>query len=212
MSEFGEMVVFGTLMGAVVALGWWIAAVSGRRTMRQMSALAGRLGLQLEVAQFFNLITRIGAHGTIQGRRVRFYSYTTGSGKSKTTWAAVAVAARQSGGLEFKFSRQGFATKVMEIFGAKELQVGDRMFDEAWFVQSNRPDYLIAALVPEIREKLLAVHRAGGDGAFRLERGEVVYAERGSLGRAKVLNRLESILPVLQDLADVAEVAAGAGV
>lgn len=196
------------IIAAVVGVIWWAVVVGGRRTQANLSAVANRLGLQLEIRRWMNLVIGGSLHGTVQGRRVRFWSYTTGSGKSQTTWAAVGVIPRQDGGLEFKLSRQGLATKVMELFGSKEVTVGDRAFDEAWFVQTNRPDYLAAALVPEIREKLMAAHRAGGGGSFRLDGGgEVVYVEQGSLSSAKVIARLEGVLPVLQDLADVAEVA-----
>lgn len=201
------VIIVGLILGSI----WWTVVVGGRRTLANLTAVAERLGLQLEVKRVMNLVMGGSLHGTIQGRRVRLWSYTTGSGKSQTTWAAVGVTPRQESGLEFKFSRQGLATKMMELFGSKEITVGDRAFDEAWFVQTNQPDYLGAALVPEIREKLMAAHRAGGGGIFRMDAGgEVVYVEQGSLSSAKVIARLEAVLPVLFDLADVAEVAAAA--
>ncbi|HYC70822.1 MAG TPA: hypothetical protein VEB66_06420 [Opitutaceae bacterium] len=202
-----EVIVIGILILGSVAIGWWIGVAAGRRSLANLTALADRLGLELAVSKFLNLVTRASVHGAVQGRPVRFWSYTTGSGKSQQTWAAVGVTPRQASGLEFRLSRQGFATKVQEFFGSKEITVGDAEFDRAWFVRTNRPEFLAAALVPEIRAKLVAAHRAGGDGSFRLERGEVVYAERGSVGSARVVARLEAVLPVLLDLADVAEVA-----
>lgn len=200
------VLVVATILGSI----WWGVVVGGRRTQANLTAVADRLGLQVEFRRFMNLVIGGSLRGNIAGRRVRMWSYTTGSGKSQTTWAAVGVIPRETGGLEFKFSRQGLATKMMELFGSKEITCGDRTFDDAWFAQTNRPDYLAAALVPEIREKLMAVHRAGGGGTFRLdEGGEVVYVEQGSLANAARVRRLEAVVPVLLDLADVAEVGAG---
>jgi hypothetical protein len=142
----------------------------------------------------------------VHGRAVRLWTYTTGSGKSQKTWVAAGVRPRAHGGLTFRLSRQGAMTKVMEFFGVKEITVGDPAFDAAWFVQTNQPDFLRAALVPDVRARLLEAAGRAPDCEFALRDGEVVYAEQGGFANAKQCDRVESALPVLRDLADVAEV------
>ena len=66
--------------------------------------------------------------------------------------------------------------------------------------------------MPEVRAKLMAAQAAqtagGAGGTFKLENGLVRYAEIGSFSDAPACTRLEQMLPVLHDLADIAEVAA----
>ncbi|MBI2516275.1 MAG: hypothetical protein HYV95_05105 [Opitutae bacterium] len=188
-------------LGLIIWLNWW----TQKKTLANLRALAGRLGLQLTAPP-----SALGGGGMVsgaqQGRAVRFWTYTTGSGKSRQTWCAVGVRPRAVGGLQFELQRQNFGTKVMEWFGAKEIQVGDAGFDAAWFVQTNQPEFLAAALVPEIREKLMADAADAREGGYKLADGEVRFALRDNFTSEKAIARLEARLPVLHDLADVAEV------
>jgi hypothetical protein len=110
--------------------------------------------------------------------------------------------------LQFDLTRQNFGSKIMEFFGVKEIQVGDAAFDAAWFVRTNQPEYFAAALVPAIRAKLMAeVGDRRSTGSYKLENGVVRYTELGGLS-AVAVERFATKLPILQDLADVAEVSA----
>ena len=193
---------------AIVGLIGWAGASSSRRTREQAQRLADALGLTLNPAQpvlgLFWPNPR--GSGTVRDKHVEFFNYTTGSGKSRTTWSAITARPRADGGLTFRLRKQGLGTKVMELFGAKEITVDDAAFDAAWFVQTNQPDYFRAALVGEIRDRLMAARRAGATGSFQLEFGEVKYAERGTFGNDGRRQRYELIAPLLCDLADVAEV------
>lgn len=210
MREAAPVLLVALFIGGVFALIVWAVLAGGKRTAANLTALAGRLGLQVQFRTWGNFVLGGSLQGTIAGRAVRVWSYTTGSGKSQRTWSALGVRPRRDDGFTFKFARQGFATKVMEVFGSKEIRLGDRAFDDAWFVQTNRPDYLAAALLPEIREKIMTVFHTG-HGTLRLEGGEVAYVEEGSLSDLAVTQRLEAALPAVQDLADVAEVSVAAG-
>jgi hypothetical protein len=209
MREAGPLLLFAFFIAGVFGLIVWAVLAGGKRTAANLTALANRLGLQVQFRTWGKFVLGGSLHGTIAGRTVRVWSYTTGSGKSQRTWSAVGVRPRRDDGFTFKFDRQGFVTKVMEVFGSKEVRLGDRAFDDAWFVQTNRPDFLAAALLPEIREKIMTLFHAG-PGVLRLEAGEVAYVEEGSLSNADVTRRLEAALPLVQDLADVAEVSVAA--
>ena len=201
-------VLFAMLGLAFVGLIGWAGARSSSQSREQARRLADALGLVLDPAQptlgIFWPSPR--ATGTIRGKGVKLFNYTTGSSKSRKTWSALYVTARTDGGLSFKLRKQGLGTKVMELFGAKEITVGEAAFDAAWFVQTNQPDYFRAALVGEIREKLMAALRAGATGVFQLNGGVVEYVEQGTFGNDRRRQRYELIAPLLCDLADVAEV------
>ena len=201
-------VLFAVLGLAFMGLIGWAGARGSRQTRDQAQRLADALGLTLNPAQPVLGLFWPNPHGsgTIRDTPVEFFNYTTGSGKSSTTWSALAARPRADGGLTFRLRKQGLGTKVMELFGAKEITVDDATFDAAWFVQTNQPDYFRAALVGEIRDQLMAARRAGAKGSFQLEGGVVKYAEQGTFGDDRRRQRYELIAPLLCDLADVAEV------
>jgi hypothetical protein len=190
---------------AIAGLAMWGAFLQSRKAMANLQALAQRLGFEYRAQD--RTVT-----GHVDGRVASFYKFTTGSGKSTQTWRAVAVYPEKTGSLTFNLHRQGLLTKVEALFGAHEATVGDAAFDRAWFLQTSDPEFLGAALVPEVREKLMAALAAGGQSiSFRLEKGMVRYAELGSFSSEPACARLERMLPVLTDLAAVAEVAADGG-
>lgn len=193
----------------IIGLALWLAVTQARKATANLQALAQRLGLVYSEKKSAGLVTTHTVTGLQAGREVIFHNFTTGSGKSRTTWRAVSVRPRTAGSLTFCFHRQGLASKIEALFGAKEAVVGDAAFDATWFLQTNDPEFVSAALVPGVRAKLMAVQAACNQGgAFKLENGMVRYVEIGSFSDAPACARLEQMLPVVQDLADIAEVAA----
>ena len=190
----------------VAVLLIWAARQEHQRLRQNLGSLAARLGLEHKTAAAAWWSDEHVVEGRRDGRLVRFWSYTTGSGKSRRHWIAVGVAPRRVGRFRFRFEKQGLATRLAEWFGAQEVTVGDPAFDAAWFVRTNAPEVLRAALVPAIRERLMAARAAGAEDDFKLEEGIVFYARQGRFGDAAAVRQLESLLPVLQDLADLAEV------
>jgi hypothetical protein len=203
-----EVLVALVIGAGFMALIIWGAVAHQKKVRANLQALAARLGLQVTGDTKRGLASG-GVAGTYQGRAVRFWTYSTGSGKSRRTWCAVGVKPRAHGDLQFELQRQGFGSKIMEWFGAKEIQVGDPAFDREWFIRTNQPEFFAAALVPEIRAKLTALRLASGERPVRLEAGEVQFSIPGTFGNDRVIVRLESCLPLLFDLADIAEVFAG---
>lgn len=188
---------------AVVAILVWMGGRYSARAHENMRRLAGALGID-----FVNAQPKLGlfypeprAAGRIRGKAVELYNYTTGSGKSRRTWSAVAVTPAADGGLTFALARQGFVSAVKAIFGAKEITVGHAEFDRAWFIQTNQPDFFRAALLPEVQEKFRAFH-----GTFKLEQGIVRYVEEGLFSDDDRCRRFETATSLACDLADIAEV------
>lgn len=150
------------------------------------------------------------ASGMYAGRRGRMFSYATGAGKSRTTWAAVELLVGPSSGLELELTRQHLGSKVAEWLGAREIKVGDAAFDERWFIKTNRVDYMTAALLPEFRLRIDELAARGGRSMkLEIKAGRAIYSEQGFFS-APVRSRMVAALPVLADLATLAEVEAAA--
>ncbi len=192
-------------------LVWLYRAViaESRKAADNLRGLGRRLDLTYEGKGIPRLTAQPSVGGMIAGREVRFYSFTTRSGKSSTDWRAAAVYLRKAGGLTFDLHRQGLGSKLEAMFGAREAVVGDPEFDAMWFLKTNQPKFLSAALVLAVREKMMLTRGQGSGGAnFKLEQNLLRYAERGSFADAEASLRLQHMLPLLNDLADIAETAA----
>lgn len=181
----------------------WAVVKSTRRIRENMARLAADLGLRLDPPEQPKswLAPPQRALGHIRGKAVLIHTYSTGSGKSRRTWTALAVTPNLKGNLTFSLSREGFGTRVRQLFGAKEITVGNREFDEAWFVQTNDPDFLRAALLPELQQKFRPFR-----GTFKLENSAVSYVEEGIIQNDERRLRYVQAADLVCDLADVAEV------
>lgn len=203
-----ETLVIPAILASFAAL-IWASRIHARKIREQLHAFAQRAGLRVNQTTVLGFTTVESLEGEQAGRAIRYWTYHTGSGKSRTTWIAVGVRPRASAGLTFDLSRQNFGSTLMALFGAKEIQVGDPAFDAAWFVRTNQPDFFAAALVPQIRARLMAEPVLRRTNRYELKDGLVQYVEIGRLSATEVLARLERQLPLLHELADVTEVFAG---
>ncbi len=195
------------VVGIVILLGLvvWLAVAANRKMIARLAALAQRQGLTYHPAKG---LSDPFIEGQRHGRRVRIWTFSTGSGKSRQGWIAAGVEPRALREFTFDLRPQGLGSKFATLFGAKEAVTGDRAFDERWFLQTNAPEALAPALIGEIRAQLDAAYAAGARGHFRTEKGLVCYVEPGGFYHEPALTRIESLLPLLNDLADVAEVCA----
>jgi hypothetical protein len=190
------------MMGLII----WAARAHAQKTRGKLHAFAQRAGLRIQEQTVLGFTSVQSLEGEQSGRIVRYWTYATGSGKSRTHWVTVGVRPRGDGGLQFDLTRQNFGSKILQMFGVREVQVGDPVFDRAWFVRTNQPEYIRVALMPEMRAKLLAAPAGRWGVRYKLEGGWVQYVEQGHLGGTEVVERLEKQLPLLHELADVAEV------
>lgn len=197
---FGIFLVFvGIILRAAVTVS--------RKSRANVKRLAEHLGLTVqEQKPVLGFHPTPEATGELRGKRLRLYNYSTGSGKSRTTWSAVAATPRADGGLTFVITREGLGTTLQRAFGTREIQVGDAAFDREWFVRTNRPEYFAAALIPEICEKM-----RGFPGRWQLEDGVVRYVEQGVFSDDERCERFARAVEALCDLADIAEVHAQQG-
>lgn len=185
-----------------------VAALKQQRKAReQLAGLARRFGLELRRQE-----AKLGFEppptvvGRYRNRAVRFFNYTTGSGKSRTTWSAVVATVGGAGGFTLELFPENFLTRIGTAFGMQDIRIGDPAFDQAFMVKSNDPAYAAAALLPEIRTRLLAERQRGARGHLAVKGGEVRYAEMGAFDNEARVNRLADMLEAACDLAEVAEV------
>lgn len=181
----------------------WMAARASALAQENVRRMAGSIGLELQAAApllgVFYPAPR--ATGRVRGKAVAVYNYHTGTGKSRRTWCALSVTPAATSGLNFALTRQGLGSKLKEMFGAKEITVGNHEFDRTWFIQTNEPDFFQAALLPELQEKIQAFK-----GSFKLAEEGVTYVEEGSFSTEERCTRFARAVEVVCDLADIAEV------
>jgi hypothetical protein len=193
------------VLAVFISLGIRWSRISRLRTAENLQKLAGQLGLEFQPR--VGPAKRPGLAGRLGGKPAEIFSYSVSNGKTSTPWIAISIQLTAASGLTFNLQKQGFRSKVLELFGAHEVTVGDPEFDAAWFVHTNRPDFFRAALIPELRAKLMTAQHSGARGAFELKGGVVKYAEVGTFAEAPRTQRFVALANLLRDLVDVAEVA-----
>ena len=195
----------GFIVGAALLLG----RRQARRTSENLAELARALGLRCAerppLLGVFPLPPTV--DGERGGRAVRFFTFTTGSGKSRQTWQACGVSCENPHGLTFQLGTQNALSRLGILLGMQDVQVGDAAFDERFVVKTNAPDFLRAALLPEVRDSLLQCWGARATGSHvKLAGNEVVYAENGSFADTAVVDRMKAVVEPLLALAALPEV------
>ncbi len=196
---------FGLVFIVVWIVGYTRQGVKPEENLRR---LAEQLGLEF-VARPRSVT------GILRGKTVEVFTEISGWGGPGRQTSEPTISARptQDTGLTFQLvTRTSFSKIGEEIGGWHSLATCDAVFDAAWFVQSNRPEYFVVALLPELRGKLLAVHAAGLKGRFELAEFLVKYIPLDdSFSDANFCARIPAILDILCDLAEIAEVAPSGG-
>jgi hypothetical protein len=191
----------------MLALAITLGRRQQRKTRELLAALAARLHLELRRQPaklgFEPTPTVEGQH---RDRPVRFFTYTTGSGKSRTNWCAVAVAVAGVGGFTLELGPENFITRIGVALGMQDIRIGEPTFDQAFMIKSNDPGYAAAALLPEIRSRLLAARERCTFGHLAIKAGEVRYSEMGAFDDEARVNRMANMLEAACDLAEVTEV------
>jgi hypothetical protein len=200
-------IAFLALFVGCIGLAIVLIKAQQRKAIENLTKLASRLGLELKRQPaklgFEPTPTLEGRH---RGRPVRFFSYTTGSGKNRRAWSAVSAAVPGAGAFVLELAPENFITRVATALGMQDIQIGDPTFDRAFIVRSNDAAAAAAALLPEIRIRLLTAFPRLFGGELAVKEGAVRYAEGGGMGDAACVARLEAMLEVVCDLAEVAEV------
>lgn len=84
--------------------------------------------------------------GKMDGRDVTFYTYSTG-GRSRVVWTVVSVRSSSPKAVTFSVGAKGFDGAVYKAFGAQDIVISIKDFDDAFMVQSNPPELASALLL-----------------------------------------------------------------
>jgi len=196
------------VVGLAILLITVITFFQTKKARANLVALGDKLGLKLETEGKYFKKYRL--TGLLRGKPVTIFSYTTGSGKSKRTWAAISSRPNASGWLTFSLKRRMTIFEfVAKLFRKNSIETGDAAFDKKWVLTTNRPDFLRMALLPELREKIMRL--SGGSmasGYYKCELSMVQYAEQGSFSSEKLCTRFGELAGLVCDLAAMVEVGA----
>ena len=198
----------GALFLAFFSLIIWAAVVQTRKARENLQGLAASLGLAVQEPASKGIVStgQRRVIGAFRGRAVQIYTYTTGSGKNRSTWCALTVVASVPTGFSLKITGENLFTKAGRMIGFDDVKTGDSAFDERFYVKSAQSDYVRAALIPEVRTRLLEAwktHRPSG--AFTVENGQVKYNELGNFANTKLCQRFPAMLEIACELAEIGE-------
>lgn len=143
--------------------------------------------------------------GEFRGRHVRIYSYSTGSGKTRTHWIAIAAKVRNTGGYTLAIAADNVFLKLGKLFGIEDVEIGDPEFDKRYRIKTSDKPFTRAALIPEVRNKVMAAWNAGARGTISVEKDEVKYAEIGSFTRQKAVERIPALAEIVCDFGEITE-------
>lgn len=126
-----------------------------QRTAQEWTVLAQRHGLQFYPATGWSagLVGEI--QGVFQGRHIKVYTETRGSGKSRTTWTCIHTWMEAPLGVGLSVEPEGFLSAISKAFGGQDLNTGDQAFDGRFVVKADDAERALRLLNPEVRGLLL---------------------------------------------------------
>lgn len=153
-----------------------VALVAGRRYMQNVAAswsdAAAALGLSFDRPRF----GRPRLSGVVDGMNVDVDVRVRKSGNSTQSFTRYQIRF-PSGGFDFRLTRQTGLSRITQLFGAQDVEVGDATFDDAFVVKTSDEAQLRALLDGGARGALLRTAAAYSGVVF--EDHGVFYEKRG---------------------------------
>lgn len=145
--------------------------------------------------------------GQRNGRNVRIYSVTRGSGKSKQTFAVLDVRLSKTVAFEVNLATRNWATGL--CFWKKPVKTDDPLFDQQFILTGNKPEIAAAILLPELRKAQSTLwHTHNCKGSITISGNVVHYEERGFIDNDKQVLRFIALADFCIALADSTDAAA----
>ena len=190
----------------VVLVPWVSAQLQRSRVTAVMHELAP--ALQLRVRRRHGLAALFGRCpwmvGERDGRRLQLTQISRTAGRHTRNYVRLILTSdRASASLQFRISPEGWRSTLKRLLRIEKVKTGDPIFDLEWWVQSNRPDFMAAALVAEVREH---VRSTGSEGRFSYRDGKLKFEASGSIRSVAQLGRLRAVCEAAHALMTVAEV------
>ena len=190
--------VFFVVVAAVILMVVVGASRYAKTVATEWGAAAATLGLDYDQQRF----SRPRLTGTIRGMRVQVDVRVQRSGKSQQSFTRYRVFP-PSPGFQFKLTRQTGFSRITKLFGAQDVETGDRAFDDAFVVKSSDPNRLQDLLDVGIMNMLVRTSAAYPGVVFE---NDLVIYERSGLETKR-----DVIVSAVRRLVDTATALSGGG-
>lgn len=139
--------------------------------------------------------------GDYKGGAIEVWHFSRSSGKSSHPYIGLKLRLDNKRKLSFQFHKEGLFSKIGKTFGMQDVSVGDAQFDKTFIVKSNDPEFIRAALLPEIMEKFYdAFEQHGAKGTIKLKGNEIYYEEGGRIRSDESRARFAALIDLCADL------------
>lgn len=205
-----DALIVGGIIAGVAALGLVVYLVE-RRRKRVIADSLRALGLEssfdnptLPSSEAFNQIgplTRLTrgaagvnwhAQGQIGDRPVTLveHRYSVGSGKNRrTVYHTIAATPCPPSWPTLSVTGEHFFHRVAEFFGSHDIKVEDQEFNSRWRVKSDREDFAVLVLTPEVQRFLSGLT----DGTWlEIGRGAICLVRRSQLNGEKACRLVQT--------------------
>jgi hypothetical protein len=204
--------IFALISVAILAISFTASSKAMKHQQAVFESLANELGLKLIGGDpLFPGIKILAAvrhpmkiEGMASGKPVLIQHYTVGSGKNRTTYHECALTIQNPSGFDLTLSAENTLSKVGKSLGMKEVETGNRAFDDAFLIRTKQMDLAKVALFPEIQEKLLAWHQHyPRHGTIKCEGNRLRYYQAGTIDKSEKTPVIREVLPILTLLAEI---------
>jgi hypothetical protein len=154
---------------------------------------------------FLKKPTRV--NGDYRGGTTEIWHFSRGNGKSSSPYIGLKLRLENRRKLSFQFNKEGFFSKIGKTFGMQDVKVGDVEFDKTFIVKCSDPEFIQAALLPEIMEKFhKAFEQLGAKGTIKLKDNEIYYEEGGRIRSDESRARFAALVDLCADLRETVAV------
>jgi len=133
-----------------------IAIYAAVQRTKRMRAAWQRAAGELRLAYSGSTLGRSEMHGKLGGLAVRVDVYSTGS-KNKQVWTRYRAEFPQRG-VAVRLKRQNGLSRITKFFGATDVEVGDRAFDDAFVIKAGSEEHAAQYLTMQRRTLLLRLY------------------------------------------------------
>jgi hypothetical protein len=151
--DSGEISIFVIVLG-LMAIVVVFSIFNSRARQAGWREAASQAGLAYEPGSFWGKSPFIS--GVFHGRSLALDTFSTNTGKNRTTYTRLVVALENPAAISLSLSGEGLGSKMGKLVGMKEIQLGDAEFDSRFFVRGE-PEMAVQRLLANssLRQKLL---------------------------------------------------------
>jgi hypothetical protein len=174
---------------AFAAIAIIFALINRRGRQAAWSDLAARAGLAYEPGSFWGRSPMVS--GVYRGRSLALDTFTTQTGKNRTTYTRLAVALKDPAPISLSISGEDLGSKLGKLVGMKEITLGDEELDRRLFIRGE-PELPVQRLFSNamLRQKLLEARL----GNIMVNDRTVSYQRRGFESNPETMQSLFDLL------------------